>query len=92
MNLLSYVILFFQRGTFQQCCYDSDGNLLIGSPGGGSLNRRSPNLDPVGHFNEDTAPFIYCCKGRFPKCGSYFENRPSDDSSSFNPAPPGMFT
>ena len=72
----------------QQCCYDDRGGLIIGSPGGGSVDRVSQELSRVEHFLEDIYPFVICCKGRFSDCTKYYERRPSHDGSNFVPPPP----
>ena len=74
----------------QHCCYDSEGDLLVGSPDGGSVDRVSPNSDPYGHFMSDTRPFILCCKTALPNCKYYYGKRPSGDGASFNPVSPGI--
>ena len=75
----------------QQCCYDDIGNLLVGAPGGGNVDRVSPDINIIDHFVEDLVPQWLCCKaGTFSNCATYYEHRPSDDCSrSIPPPPPG---
>ena len=69
----------------QQCCYNSDGNLIIGPSSGGSVDRVSPNalgnfiLNFFQHQLLDIIPLIYCCKGihSAATCGLYYLRRPS---------------
>ena len=75
----------------QQCCYDNSGDLIVGHPGGGSVDRVSQESSRVEHFLQDVYPFVVCCKGRLPDCSKYYEDRPSDDGSNFvPPTPPGI--
>ena len=73
----------------QQCCYDEDGNLATNAPAGGTVDLISPEISPTEHFIEDVLPSIACCFGIFPNCEGYYEHRPSDDGSRYNPPPPG---
>lgn len=77
----------------QQCCYDSDGTLLVGPPAGGTVDLVSPELEisRLEHFIDDVIPAIACCTGLFSNCDVYYEKRPSDDGSRFNPPPPGEY-
>ena len=48
----------------QECCYDASGNLLAGSPNGGSANRYSP-VDFATyhmHIQHDLIPNSFCCQ------------------------------
>lgn len=92
----SIVIIYFlfsvdslTGGSGQQCCYDNVGNLLIGAPGGGSVDFVSQDVNPTQHHVVDIEAQILCCKGAFPDCNKYYERRPSDDGSRFNPPLPG---
>ena len=76
-------------GSGQQCCYDELGNLVVGAPGGGSVDQVSEDVSESQHFTVDVLPFVLCCKTQFPDCAKYYERRPSDDGSRFNPPPPG---
>ena len=77
------------EGSSQQCCYDTSGNLVVGSPNGGTVQSISEETSFSQHFVSDTLQFILCCKTGFPQCSKYYEKRPSDDGSEFNPIPPG---
>jgi len=87
------VSLSDNQGSGQQCCYDKDGQLLVGPPGGGTVDLYAPT-DWTGflkHLNHDVRPFFYCCRGEFSNCDSYYKKRPSDDGSRYNLQPPGEF-
>lgn len=74
----------------QQCCYGSDGNILVGPPGGGTADAVAPDgisFSTVGHFFLDVVPFFACCKFS-DNCDTYYENRPSDDCSDYEPPIP----
>ena len=47
----------------------------------------------VRHFYDDIIPAVFCCKGytvdAMNPCGVYYEHRPSDNGSRYNPPPPG---
>ena len=89
------VIIFFHiysltKGYGNQCCYDKQGNLVVGAPGGGTVDRVSPGKSKVDHFLEDVLPFLWCCTGLFSNCrDTYYRFRPSDDGSRYMPALPG---
>ena len=77
-------------GSGQQCCYDMNDQLVVGSPGGGTVDKVSPDVSFVGHFLNDVVPFLLCCKaGIFSDCDEYYEHRPSDARPLIPPPPPG---
>ena len=76
-------------GAGNQCCYGRNGRLLVGPPGGGTVDRVSPEISELDHFVHDVLPYLWCCKGLFSNCDKYYEHRPSDDGSCFDPPPPG---
>ena len=82
--------LFFSSNdrSGQQCCYN-ENNLVVGYPGGGSVDQVSADVNESQHFIDDILPFILCCKTEFPSCARYYERRPSDNGSRYNPPPPG---
>ena len=67
------------NGSGQQCCYSSKKELLVGYPGGGTLDLAHAD-DPIQHFKIDVYPFFLCCK-LSNNCHLYYEKRPSDDGS-----------
>ncbi|XP_074609533.1 protein mesh-like isoform X5 [Acropora palmata] len=71
-------------GADQQCCYNSFGNLMLGKPNAGSLNRVHPNagVPVISNFFHDKVPYQDCCK-LTNNCEKYFDRRPSDDGSSY---------
>ena len=81
-----------RSGPGQQCCYDNNGNINVGPPGGGTVDNIAPTgyFSTIGHFAVDVAPFFACCKaGLLSDCAAYYEYRPSDDCSRTRPPPPG---
>ena len=57
---------FFLReneGSGQQCCYDENEDLVVGPPGGGTVDLYAPNSfwGRIKHFTHDVLPFFYCC-------------------------------
>ena len=79
------------QGSGQQCCYNKVGDLIIGPPGGGTVDLYAPTgfFGKLNHFHHDVRPFFYCCKGEFSNCDAYYRKRPSDDGSRYNLQPPG---
>ena len=78
-------------GSGQQCCYRNNG-LVVGSPGGGTADLVSPDVNFFGHFVQDVVPFLLCCKaGIFSNCDEYYRHRPSDTGfpPPQPPPPPG---
>ena len=76
-------------GSGQQCCYDGNGLLVTGPPGGGTVDLVSPDVSTSRHFLDDVLPFLLCCKaGVVSKCAQYYRKRPSDTGIHFNPLPP----
>ncbi|XP_073244634.1 uncharacterized protein [Porites lutea] len=72
------------KGAGQQCCYNSFGNLMMGKPNAGSLDRVHPNagLPVISHFFHDLVPYQDCCR-LSDSCDKYYEKRPSDDGSKY---------
>ena len=72
----------------QECCYNRQGNLLVGGPYGGSANAQ-PSSAWENHFVFDLSPFLSCCviESRYSE---YYEKRPSDNCSRFRPFNIGM--
>ena len=72
----------------QECCYNRQGNLLVGGPFGGSANAQ-PSSAWENHFVFDLSPFISCCvmNARYTE---YYEKRPSDNCSLYEPFIAGM--
>lgn len=78
----------------QECCYDANGNLLVGAPSGGTVDfaPHQPLTDPWPHYVTDIRPESYCCHVRgAPRstCQSFYKLRPSDNCGRYNPDPPG---
>lgn len=78
----------------QECCYNSDGLLIVGPTDGGTILYFASRIDesPWPHYINDILPRINCCKSpgsSIADCSHYFSTRTYDDCSSFNPEPPG---
>lgn len=85
-------------GSGQQCCYRENGDLLTEARSGGTVNSVAPIglTNSVRHFYDDIIPAVFCCKGHIDEtmnpCSIYYEHRPSDNGSRYNPPPPGMLS
>ena len=78
---------FNSKKTGQQCCYDSNSNLVVGPPGGGTLDLAHTD-NPIDHFIEDVKPYYWCCI-LSDQCDLYYEKRPSDNGTRWTPPSPG---
>ncbi|XP_038044291.1 sushi domain-containing protein 2-like [Patiria miniata] len=74
-------------GAGQQCCYGTDGNILVGPPGGGTADRYSPGEHFWKHQWFDVLPRLCLCK-LSNKCKEYYKYRPLDDCSDYDPPRP----
>lgn len=84
--LSAYLLLSGRAG--QQCCYNQDGDLVVDSPSGGSVNRFAP-VDTISYFQHiqhDLLPNTYCCP---QYCDAYYKKRPSDTGERYQPPLPG---
>ncbi|RNA04016.1 sushi domain-containing 2-like [Brachionus plicatilis] len=70
--------------TGQQCCYDQQGTLLVGPPGGGSLDLHHSLDYEREHVYVDIFPYIRCCI-LSNNCDLYYEKRPSDNGELWQP-------
>ena len=89
------VIIRLTKGYGNQCCYDRQGDIIVGPPGGSTVDKVAPRSirNKINHFFEDVLPFMWCCKGEFSNCrDTYYRFRPSDDGSRYMPPPPGEIT
>ena len=73
-------MLNINNGIEQQCCYSSNGSLLVGPPSGGSLHIPHRETDILSYFNENIKPYFWCCI-HSQNCNLYHERRPSDNGS-----------
>ncbi|XP_071804821.1 sushi domain-containing protein 2-like [Asterias amurensis] len=74
-------------GSGQQCCYGNNGDILVGSPGGGTADRFAPGDHFWLHQWYDVLPWLGCCK-LSDNCKAYYDKRPSDDCSDYVPPRP----
>ena len=59
---------------------------MVGPDGGGTVDLVSPDASYTGHFLNDILPFLLCCKaGIHSQCEEYYQHRPSDNGSRFEP-------
>ena len=58
-------------------------------PDAGSLNRvhEESEIPVISHYSNDQVPYQDCCKWS-DTCEKYFEKRPSDDGSKYQPPRP----
>ncbi|XP_078360273.1 sushi domain-containing protein 2-like isoform X2 [Oculina patagonica] len=80
------------EGAGQQCCYNEQGNLMVGGQNnvnGGSLDRFhiETGVPVLSHFFHDLVPYLDCCLFS-DNSAKYFEKRPSDDGSNYEPPRP----
>ena len=77
-------------GSCQECCYNSDGNINIGTPSSGTPNTYCPGgiEGTLSHQIYDVLPKIACCE-LSSNCDTYFQYRPSDDCVRYQPTRPG---
>lgn len=59
-----------------ECCYDSDGSLIVGSKHGGSVLLYNPLMYYHNYIEEDRNPYQYCCIDS-NLCNLYHKFRPS---------------
>ena len=66
---------------------------MVGSVNRGSLDRFhiEAGVPVLSHFSHDLVPYLDCCLFS-DNCGKYFEKRPSDDGSNYEPPRPGILT
>lgn len=80
--LFVHFFRFSPSGGGQQCCYNGNA-LIVGPPGGGTIDLVSPEKDKmIAHFQQDVLPWFYCCK-HSDNCEKYYQRRPSDDGSRY---------
>ena len=87
--MLLHIFSRSSLGSRQQCCYSSNGTLIINHPGGGSADRFAPVglEETIQHQYHDILPYLYCCQ--VGMCGEYYKNRPSDNGNDYQWTPPG---
>ncbi|ESO09003.1 hypothetical protein HELRODRAFT_168935 [Helobdella robusta] len=70
-----------------QCCYNSNNMLIVGPPGGGTLDLYDSEKSKWEHFKVDVLPYFQCCIFS-DQCDKYYEKRPSVDSRHYVPPRP----
>lgn len=87
-NTFCAVSVFPSGSHGQECCYSSHretfGALLTGAPDGGSVDLYHASVDEERHNSLDVTPYYDCCtiSGH---CDLYYERRPSDTCSRYEP-------
>jgi len=87
-NVIIYIM--FSGGAGQQCCYDADGILMVGSRSGRSVNCIAP-VDMSSfyqHIQHDVIPFNHLLLLCF-SCMRYYERKASDNGEGYQPILPG---
>ena len=73
-----------EYGSSEQCCYNADGGINIGTRGSGTADTYSPAVSTIKHVIYDVLPWLVCCKV-VDRCDYYAKYRPSDNCSSYKP-------
>ena len=76
------LLFSWPRQTSIECCYDTDGSLIVGANRAGSHLLYNPLFDYVKNSQEDRIPYCYCCE-ESDLCQLYYKHRPSDDCSNY---------
>ena len=74
-----------EYGSSEQCCYNANGTINLGTRGSGTADTYSPDFSNIKHYIYDVLPWFVCCKvaGR---CDYYAEFRPSNNCSNYIPS------
>ena len=66
-----------------QCWHDSQGLLILGPPGSGTIQFGDTGVSISEHIEQDLLPYMTCCKcGNLPSsCSQYYDKHPYVDSS-----------
>jgi hypothetical protein len=78
---------YSRSGAGQQCCYTKEGRLVVGPPGGGTIDRYhagSSRFSTLKHLKEDVYPWYLCCR-LSDSCGLYYGSRPSENGTRYDP-------
>ena len=73
-----------EYGSSEQCCYNTDGNINIGTRGSGTADTYSPEVSTIKHILYDVLPWFACCKVA-GQCDYYAKYRPSNDCANYIP-------
>lgn len=85
------LLFSWRRQSSIECCYDSDGSLIVGANDGGSHLLYNPLFRHVQNFQEDRLPYRHCCE-ESNLCQLYYKYRPSDDCSNYVNLRPCKYT
>lgn len=84
-NCATFILSQLQGTT--ECCYDSNGSLIVGSRYGGSYFQYNPLFYYQLHFLKDHLPHKHCCI-ESKLCQIYYKHRPSNDCHNYRPPKP----
>uniref|UniRef100_A0A914DWE2 Sushi domain-containing protein 2 n=1 Tax=Acrobeloides nanus TaxID=290746 RepID=A0A914DWE2_9BILA len=75
-------------GGSQECCYDENGNLVMG-PNGGFAQKYHPVSSYFSNKLYDQLPYEACCQIQMPDlCSKFQQCRPQSDGSGYTPPQP----
>ena len=83
-------LLFSRRQSTIECCYDTDGSLIVGANEGGSYLLYNPLFRHRQNVLEDRTPYRHCCE-QSNLCLLYYKYRPSDDCRNYVNFRPGNY-
>ena len=72
-------------GSSEQCCYNTDGGINVGTDGSGTADTYSPEVSTVKHAIYDVLTWFACCKIA-KRCDYYSKYRPTDDCGHYKPS------
>ena len=76
-----------------ECCYNvSTGALLVDPPSAGGYRRYSPIFSRSLYTEDTVKPHQYCCESGSNMCDAYYNLRPIDDCSGYQPVRIGKLT
>ena len=73
------LLIHSTRSEGHQCCYNNNGDLVTGQPGGGNADKTSPLVNFNQHILDDLLPYVFCCRTSLTMvlCDRYEDLRPS---------------
>ena len=72
-----------ESGSSEQCCYNPDKSVNLGTFGSGTADTYSPQYCPIMHIIYDILPWFVCCVLRRDHCDYYSKYRPTNDCSGY---------
>ena len=77
-----------QETAGQKCCYDVNGNFIIGPPGGGYISLQGLQWPCANGFSS----IMLCCTGNGAHCEAYYSQSPSGEEDDYRLPIPGDLT